>query len=168
MRLLLLFVIVAGCVLDPEIIDTFIPPPLTGSVVSVVQDTGAINVHFCPQENCSQLFMDFLGMDNVHCALYELNKPEIIDFLNRDNAQIIVDEDSEEDVLGMSNVQIDHGGALMHNKFCISGNKLFTGSMNPTLNDMTKNNNNMVLIESEDIAAIYETEFQELWNKSRN
>ena len=140
----------------------------TGNVVSFVRDEGMVEAHFCTQENCSRIFMDFLGDSEMHCAFYELNKPELIDFLNKSSVQIVVDEDSEEDVIGMDNVVIDKGGGLMHNKFCVAGDRVFTGSMNPTVNDITKNNNNMVLIRSAEVAALYDDEFRELWNQSKN
>jgi len=142
--------------------------PTPTDTVTTLQEDAQLEVHFCPQENCSRIFMDFLGNDEKHCALYELNKPELIEFLNRENVQVVVDKDSEEDVMAMKNIVIDDGGGLMHNKFCVAGDKIFTGSMNPTVNDITKNNNNIILLRSADIAALYENEFQELWNQSRN
>ena len=52
----------------------------------------------------------------------------------------------------------------MHNKFCITdGQKISTGSMNPTFNDAHKNNNNLLIIKSNYLAGNYEAEFQELW-----
>lgn len=53
----------------------------------------------------------------------------------------------------------------MHNKFCIFDNKIIsTGSFNPTYNDNYKNNNNLIIIESDYLAINYESEFEELWN----
>ncbi|MEK6845802.1 MAG: phospholipase D-like domain-containing protein, partial [Nanoarchaeota archaeon] len=54
---------------------------------------------------------------------------------------------------------------LMHNKFCVvDGNKVSTGSMNPTDNDAHKNNNNFLIIDSPILSNNYEEEFQEMWN----
>jgi len=165
-------ILLVGCVsladFDIPIGAAVFDEPTPTDTVTTLQEDAQLEVHFCPQENCSQLFMDFLGNDEKHCALYELNKPELIEFLNRENVQLVVDQDSEEDVIAMKNVVIDTGGGLMHNKFCVAGDRVFTGSMNPTVNDITKNNNNIVLLRSAEIAALYETEFQELWNHSRN
>ena len=61
-------------------------------------------------------------------------------------------------------VKADSWG-LMHNKFCIiDGKKVSSGSMNPTNNCAHKNNNNLLLINSEVLANNYEEEFQEMWN----
>jgi phosphatidylserine/phosphatidylglycerophosphate/cardiolipin synthase-like enzyme len=54
--------------------------------------------------------------------------------------------------------------ALMHNKFWIfDGQAVWTGSTNITVNGIFKQNNNVILIRSKEIAYIYEREFQELW-----
>jgi len=54
--------------------------------------------------------------------------------------------------------------ALMHNKFWIFDRQtLWTGSTNITVNGIYKQNNNVILIRSPEIAAIYEREWEELW-----
>jgi len=68
------------------------------------------------------------------------------------------------DEFNYSFVRADKWG-LMHNKFCIiDGKKISSGSMNPTNNCAHKNNNNLLLIDSEILARNYEDEFQEMWN----
>jgi phosphatidylserine/phosphatidylglycerophosphate/cardiolipin synthase-like enzyme len=53
----------------------------------------------------------------------------------------------------------------MHNKFWIFDKKtVWTGSTNITHNGTTRNNNNVIVLESPEVAAIYEQEFQEMWN----
>ncbi|MGD9100499.1 MAG: phospholipase D-like domain-containing protein, partial [Anaerolineae bacterium] len=62
-------------------------------------------------------------------------------------------------------VHDDERGALMHNKFWIfDGQTVWTGSTNITVNGIFKNNNNVIVIESPALAAIYEREFDEMWN----
>ncbi len=63
-------------------------------------------------------------------------------------------------------VRDDQGrNALMHNKFWIFDNQhLWTGSTNITVNGIFKQNNNVIVIHSAEIANIYEREFQELWD----
>jgi phosphatidylserine/phosphatidylglycerophosphate/cardiolipin synthase-like enzyme len=59
----------------------------------------------------------------------------------------------------------DERGALMHNKFWIfDGQTVWTGSTNITVNGIFKNNNNVIVIDSPALAAIYEREFDEMWN----
>jgi phosphatidylserine/phosphatidylglycerophosphate/cardiolipin synthase-like enzyme len=52
----------------------------------------------------------------------------------------------------------------MHHKFLIiDGKKVWTGSMNFQYNDVYNNNNNAILIESVDLAANYQDEFEEMF-----
>jgi phosphatidylserine/phosphatidylglycerophosphate/cardiolipin synthase-like enzyme len=61
-------------------------------------------------------------------------------------------------------VQADTRSALMHNKFWIFDEQtVWTGSTNVTLNDIFRNNNNVLVIESPAVAAMYEREFAEKW-----
>lgn len=64
-------------------------------------------------------------------------------------------------------VQDDAGrSALMHNKFWIFDDQtVWTGSTNITASGIFKQNNNVLVIRSSEIAYIYEREFQELWSK---
>ncbi len=50
----------------------------------------------------------------------------------------------------------------MHHKFCVTENKVITGSANPTPGDLYENNNNILVIESEDIAFNYIEEYKSL------
>jgi phosphatidylserine/phosphatidylglycerophosphate/cardiolipin synthase-like enzyme len=55
--------------------------------------------------------------------------------------------------------------ALMHNKFWIFDNQIvWTGSTNISVNGIFKQNNNVLVIHSPEIAFIFEREFQEIWN----
>lgn len=61
-------------------------------------------------------------------------------------------------------VRDDERQSLMHNKFIIfDGEIVWTGSTNLTSNGMYKNNNNVIVYYSSDIAERYESEFKELW-----
>jgi phosphatidylserine/phosphatidylglycerophosphate/cardiolipin synthase-like enzyme len=62
-------------------------------------------------------------------------------------------------------VRSDDRSALMHNKFWIfDGQLVWTGSTNVTENGIFKQDNNTIVIESPELAAIYEREFQEMWD----
>ncbi|MBN2011999.1 hypothetical protein JW960_21910 [candidate division KSB1 bacterium] len=61
-------------------------------------------------------------------------------------------------------VKDDSRGALMHNKFWIfDGGTVLTGSTNITKNGIFRNNNNVIVIKSPELATIYEREFDEMW-----
>ena len=54
--------------------------------------------------------------------------------------------------------------ALMHNKFWIFDQQIvWTGSTNITVNGIFKQNNNVVVMRSPEVAFIFEREFQEMW-----
>jgi len=62
-------------------------------------------------------------------------------------------------------VRDDLRSAFMHNKFIlIDGQTLWTGSMNLTTNDVFRNNNNVVVLQSPAAVAVYAREFEEMWN----
>jgi len=62
-------------------------------------------------------------------------------------------------------VRADTRSALMHNKFFIFDNQIvWTGSTNITENSVFKQDNNTIVIHSPAVAAIYEREFQEMWD----
>ena len=59
----------------------------------------------------------------------------------------------------------DNRSALMHNKFWIfDGKTVWTGATNITENGIFKNNNNVIVIESQALARIFEREFAEMWD----
>src|SRR5512138_1840256 len=62
-------------------------------------------------------------------------------------------------------VRSDDRSALMHNKFWIFDERtVWTGSTNITENGVFKQDNNTIVIQSPELAAIYEREFQEMWD----
>lgn len=61
-------------------------------------------------------------------------------------------------------VHADNRAALMHNKFWIFDQQIvWTGSTNITSSAIFQQNNNVVVIDSPEIAAMYEREFFEMW-----
>lgn len=136
---------------------------------SFVQDRGDIQVYFCPHDDCEGALVSFLqsAQKSIDCALYEINLPGVQETLLEKSQEMPVRVVTDNDYLKKFNhsfVKIDKSG-LMHNKFCvIDGEKISGGSMNPTLNDAHKNNNNLLLIHSPILAQNYEEEFEEMWN----
>ena len=62
-------------------------------------------------------------------------------------------------------VRSDTRSALMHNKFWIfDGQIVWTGSTNITENGIFDQDNNTIVIQSPELAVIYEREFQEMWD----
>ncbi|MBI5392687.1 hypothetical protein HZA96_02350 [Candidatus Woesearchaeota archaeon] len=136
-----------------------------------VFDNGSIDVYFCQTQNCLEKVVELINSANasISCALYDLDNQDILQALQQKAQQnvfvrVVVDNDNKENLQG--NVfKFDDGNQLMHNKFCVFDNlRVFTGSMNPTDNDIYKNDNNLVVINSLKIAENYNDEFRELWN----
>ena len=134
-----------------------------------IQDSGNIEVYFCPQEDCETALVDFIDSaeEFVHCAFFEVDLDKVRDKLLEKEKEIEVKVITDKDYLYEFDhdfVKVDAWG-LMHNKFCIiDGKKISSGSMNPTNNGATKNNNNLLFINSQVLAANYEAEFQEMWD----
>jgi phosphatidylserine/phosphatidylglycerophosphate/cardiolipin synthase-like enzyme len=150
-------------------------PTLTGnSISSFVSDSGSIDVHFCPTEDCETIVNNFMNTaeESLHCALHDLNLDSMRTILEQKaktiDVKLIMDDHYIHKSPNIPTVK-DKSWKLMHNKFCIiDGEKVWTGSMNPTTRGTSMNNNNLLLIESTAIASIYEEEFIELYNQDKN
>ncbi len=134
-----------------------------------VEDTGSIEVFFCPRDDCETTLVGFIDSaeNSIHCALFDIGLKSVQEKLLEKAAEIEVQVVTDDGYLKKFNhpfVKKDRSG-LMHNKFCIiDGHKISTGSMNPTDNGAHKNNNHLLLINSSVLASNYEDEFQEMWN----
>jgi phosphatidylserine/phosphatidylglycerophosphate/cardiolipin synthase-like enzyme len=70
--------------------------------------------------------------------------------------------------LELEGIQIlgDRRESLMHHKFMVvDGRQVWTGSMNFTVNGAYRNNNNLVLLESEGLAMAFQEEFFEMFDR---
>ena len=93
-----------------------------------------------------------------------------VQWVTDDESGIDEDEDEGNDLFPLLEeagieVRDDARTALMHNKFWIfDGQMVWTGSTNVTVNGNFRNNNNVIVIASPEVGAIYEREFAELWS----
>jgi phosphatidylserine/phosphatidylglycerophosphate/cardiolipin synthase-like enzyme len=124
------------------------------------------------------------AQSSIHIASFEFNLPRITDALinakNRgvdvrwvtdDENGLLIDSNANRGqfsrlIAGGVEVKDDAGrSALMHNKFWIFDKQItWTGSTNITVNGIYKQNNNVIVIHSPEIALIYEREWEELWS----
>ncbi len=138
------------------------------NINSYVLDEGTIALYFCPHEDCETALLEFLNSaeQSIHCALFDIGLESVQQMLLEKSEAIEVLAVTDNNYLEKFSypfVRSDSYG-LMHNKFCIiDGEKVSTGSMNPTFNGAHKNNNNLLFIESGVLAQNYEDEFQEMW-----
>jgi phosphatidylserine/phosphatidylglycerophosphate/cardiolipin synthase-like enzyme len=118
------------------------------------------------------------AQSTIDGALFELNAPDTTAALVRalgrgvqvrlvmDNEHALEDPEStaEEIIAAGAQTRSDERSALMHSKFLIfDGRAVWTGSMNITRNGMYNNNNNAMLIQSEQLVANYQAEFEEMF-----
>jgi len=158
----LLFAIINGC--DNN---------ATGKVVNenILENNVKISAYFCPKHDCEAAIIERINNaeKSVNCAFYDLDLANLIEAIakksNSADVKIIIDAENYDGQIKGNGIKIAKTNAKMHNKFCVIDNNLvLTGSTNPTNNDAHKNNNNLVIMNSEYIAENYEDEFNELWN----
>ena len=140
------------------------------NVTSVLHDEGGIEgIYFCPREDCNQRLVDFIlsANNSVDCAFFDLDLVDVIQALdyqsNRIDVKLVLDSDNIH--FDRDYIKEDHRSAFMHNKFCIvDESRIISGSMNPTINGVSKNNNNLIIINSSVLAKAYSSEFNEFWS----
>jgi len=137
---------------------------------SLQQENGTLEVFFSKTDNCEAKLEQILNSSStIKAALYDLDDKQLISILKKKNADVLVDEDN---YFGYgTNIT---GPGLMHNKFWLAYNSnssssspdntnyVITGSLNPTSNDIYKNDNNLIIISSKYLEKNYEDEFNEL------
>ena len=148
--------------------------PITSNVIQekeYYESDAWLKIYFCPKQDCNSAMINAVnnGQESVHCAFYDLDLKDLIDAIakksNSADVKVIIDAENYDGQIKGSGIKIAKTNAKMHNKFCvIDHNLVLTGSTNPTNNDAHKNNNNLVIMNSEYIAENYEDEFNELWN----
>jgi phosphatidylserine/phosphatidylglycerophosphate/cardiolipin synthase-like enzyme len=121
-------------------------------------------LYFCPKDDCgSYLTKEIEKASKVDCAFFDVRLDNVLGALSKKHARLVVDERYHKHVKGLK-AKKDTSRQLMHNKFCIlDGEKIITGSFNPTENGNYKNNNHLIIITSKYLAKNYEEEFEELW-----
>jgi phosphatidylserine/phosphatidylglycerophosphate/cardiolipin synthase-like enzyme len=85
-----------------------------------------------------------------------------------DNEHGINDDDTTLVELELAGIPIvdDNRSALMHDKFMIMDSlTVWTGSMNYTMNDVYRNNNNTMMLRSRRAVEIYQAEFNEMFER---
>jgi phosphatidylserine/phosphatidylglycerophosphate/cardiolipin synthase-like enzyme len=124
------------------------------------------------------------AQSSIHIASFEFNLPRVAQALVEAHhrgvdVRWVTDDENGLEIDGEPNrgqfavltgagieVKDDAGrSALMHNKFWIFDRQVvWTGSTNITVNGIYKQNNNVIVIRSPEIAFIYEREWDELWS----
>ena len=115
----------------------------------------------------------------IDLAGYEINLASVADALAAAHGRgvrvrVVTDSDNLEEeaitVIERAGIPFvgDRREALMHDKFMVvDGATVWTGSMNFTVNDVYRNNNNFIQIQSTRIALNYTQEFEEMFSEDR-
>ena len=122
------------------------------------------------------------AQSTIHIASFEFNLTPVaealiaahqrgvdVKWVTDDEHGLEADEEDDHGQFAMledAGIEIKDDGrsALMHDKFWIfDEHKVWTGSTNITANGNFRNNNNVIIIESPQVAAIFEREFAEMW-----
>lgn len=119
------------------------------------QETGSIEIYFCPETNCTQLFLSVLG-EGSRCVFYDMRNT-FANALRDKGVELLIHAENYE---GYGTRM--YGKGLLHHKFCVTNTTVITGSFNPTLRGETVNNNNVVILNSSLIAQNYRTEWTHL------
>ncbi|NMA44907.1 MAG: phospholipase D family protein [Candidatus Diapherotrites archaeon] len=141
-----------------------------------------IEPYFCPEDECSKKVIGQINSANksIYVAIYSFSMNEIADALilahNRGvEVKVIFDysqskmDYSVDEKLSDAGIEIKRsdGSGLMHNKFCIiDENVVMGGSFNYSVNADEKNDENLLVIYSEELAAKFLNEFNEIWEQS--
>ena len=124
----------------------------TGMFASIPEESGSIDVFFCDQVDCMSRLLDHIG-EGSSCAFYHIDQSDADKLLAKD-AILVVDSNHPID-----NAIVESGSALMHDKFCVWDDFVWTGSWNPAQGLSIPNN--AVLIESRTLARAFKSEFNE-------
>lgn len=171
---------------QPLITETPTVPPAVKWWEVYFTDPLVINDPNNPAGSIEERLIAFIdaAQSSVHIASFEFNLPRVADALlaakargvdvrwvTDDENGLKIDADPNRGqftrlMAGGVEVKDDAGrSALMHNKFWIFDRQiLWTGSTNITVNGIYKQNNNVIVVHSPEIANIYEREWEELWS----
>jgi phosphatidylserine/phosphatidylglycerophosphate/cardiolipin synthase-like enzyme len=132
--------------------------------------------------DCASLIVYWIGQANlsIHILIYDLTLPEISQALTAAAARgvdvkIVMDNTqanskysqyAELTAAGL-NVRLSKGAYEMHDKLAIIDSRVvITGSFNWSQDANQNNDENLLIIDSPNLAAQYEQEFQVVWNAS--
>lgn len=137
---------------------------------------------FSPGGNCSSIIVQWVERANssIHILIYSFTLDEVRDALiqarSRGVEVKVVMERSNANGTGSEyqnlksagiDVRLDTNSADMHDKVMIvDGHIVVTGSMNWSNTGVTRNNENLLVIDSQSWAAAYEAQFQNVYNAS--
>ncbi len=147
-------------------------------------ETGGVLIesYFCPDDYCADEVIEEIEKANksIYFMTYSFTHQGIANSLIWKRSQGVVTQglieknnvgDSTYRTLRKNNVYVKKDGnkALMHHKvFIIDSMVVITGSFNPTRSGDERNDENLLIIHSEEAALLFEKEFWRLFNASED
>ncbi len=155
----------------------------SGSIVHPFHEdmpiANAYDVYFCPEDACSSQIIRQIdkAQNYVYVAMYSFALDPIADALIRArNRGVDVKVVMEKSQVGKGSeyerlrtagidVKLDKNPDYMYNKFMIIYGKIITtGSFNWSKHADEKNDENLLIVYSEELARKYREEFSEMWH----
>ncbi|MDD4983475.1 MAG: phospholipase D-like domain-containing protein [Candidatus ainarchaeum sp.] len=138
-----------------------------------ISQNGNIKLYFCPEDNCESKYLEELekAKERIHCEFFSMTLNSLSQaMLSKAKSGVNLKalfEKSQISQYSQLTTLIDYAKknskGYIHNKFCIIDDTVITGSMNPSKNSNTKNDESIIIIQDPKIAEIYENKFQEHW-----
>jgi phosphatidylserine/phosphatidylglycerophosphate/cardiolipin synthase-like enzyme len=140
-----------------------------------------MTAYFSPKGGCEKSIIEWINKANksIHIMIYSFTLDSIGDALitvYKKGIEVLIIFEKEqiskysEDIKLKNsgiNVKYDNNPALMHNKVMIIDNKVvLTGSFNWSSQAEDKNNENLLIIMDNELAELYEKEFQKIWSET--
>ena len=148
----------------------------------VEEKADLVEAYFCPQDACADKLVKKIdsASSSIYIAIYSFTLDSISDAVIRAkkrglDVKVIYDSDqskndaSDDERLSNEGIKIAYrnGSGYMHNKFTILDmNVVATGSFNYSNNADTKNEENLVFIESTGLAEKFKQNFDYIWSKA--
>lgn len=152
---------------------------LTLSASSPFADDSDLKVLFSPHDECGREILERLSSaeKSIELAMYQLTSRALSNSLAMAarrgvTVRVFLDGENAEESYSKAGflkkngvfVKLEKGEGLMHNKFCVIDNKtVITGSYNWTVSADLKNDENIIIIESDNIAKTYRKQFDKYW-----
>jgi phospholipase D len=139
------------------------------------------DVYFSPKGGCAEAVTYWIGKANqsVHVLMYIFSLESIADALisaHKRGVEVMVVLDKSQSytqfaVLRAAGIEVRNDTnweGILHDKIAIiDGTIVLTGSFNWTETAENNNNENLIVVNSVDVASLYETEFQKVWVQSQ-
>ena len=148
--------------------------------VEKVDSSAVSGVYFSPHGGCEDQIISWINRANssIHVLIYSFTLDGIRDALvqaHERSVQVrVVFEQNNINGAGSEyqnlknaglEVRVDGNSEYMHDKVMIvDGKVVLTGSYNWSSHAENENNENLVVITSDNVAGTYESEFQRIWN----